>query len=107
MIKIMTSSSVNDGGTQLYGTNPMPKNYLHFVYVHMVCCGGRKKLVSWLSKKELQADPECHVFKKITPSNEAQAVANDVDQYDGQCQKFAKSSDMSDPIHKRTFGKWT
>ena len=66
--------------------------------------GDRKKLISWLSNKQLQADPECHVLKKITPSNEAWAV----NQYDGLCQKFKKSSDMKDPsINKKSLGKWT
>ena len=35
------SNDINDGGTQLHGTNPMPKNYLHFVYGYTVCCGDR------------------------------------------------------------------
>ena len=63
--------AANDGGNQLHGTNPMPKNYLHFAYGYMVCCGDRKKLVAWLSNKELQVDAECHVFKEITPFDEA------------------------------------
>ena len=48
----------NDGGTQLHGTKPMPKNYLDFVYGYMVCCGDRKKLVVWLPDKERQANPK-------------------------------------------------
>ena len=78
----------NDRGTQLHGTKPTPKNYLHFVYGYMVCFGDRKKLVAWLSDQELQTNPEYHVFKKITPSDEAWAVANVVNQYDGWCKKF-------------------
>ena len=73
----------NDRETDLRGTNPMPKNYLHFVYTYTVCCGDRKKIDAWLSDKQLQADSNCHVFKKITPSDEAWAVANVVNQYDG------------------------
>ena len=46
------SNDTNDGGNQIHGTNPMPKNYLYFVYGYMVCCGDRKKLVSWLSNKD-------------------------------------------------------
>ena len=97
----------NDGGTQIHGTKPTPKNHLHFVYVCTVCCGDRKKLVPWLSDKELQANSECYVFKKITPSDEAWAAANVVNQYDGWCKKFETSSGMSHPIHKKSLGKWT
>ena len=97
----------NDGGTQIHGTKPTPKNHLHFVYVCTVCCGDRKKLVPWLSDKELQANSECYVFKKIRPSDEAWAAANVVNQYDGWCKKFETSSGMSHPIHKKSLGKWT
>ena len=65
------SDDTNDGGTQFHGTNPMPKNYLYFVYGYTVCCGDRQKLVTWLSSKERQADSKSRVFKKITPSDEA------------------------------------
>ena len=64
-------------------------------------------MVTWLSDKERQADSECHMFKKITLSNEAWEVANVVNQYDGWCQKFEKSSVMTDPIHKKSLGEWT
>ena len=47
------------------------------------------------------------MFKKITLSDEAWAVANVVNQYDGWREKFKKSSDMKDPIHKKSLGKWT
>ena len=70
------SNDTNYGGTQLHGTDPMHKNYLHFVYGYTLCCGDRKKLFTWLSDKEMQADSKCHVFKKITPYDEAWAVAN-------------------------------
>ena len=39
--QLSESDDSNDGGTQLHGTNPMPKNYLHFVYGYTVCCGDR------------------------------------------------------------------
>ena len=97
----------NEDEAGLRGNVPMPKNYLHFVYAYTVCCGDRKKLDAWLSDKQLQADPNNHVFKKITPSDEAWAVANVVNQYDGWCDKFAKLDDMTDKIHKRSLGKWT
>ena len=47
------------------------------------------------------------MFKKITLSDEAWAVANVVNQYDGWCKKFEKSSDMKHPIHEKSLGKWT
>ena len=59
------SNDTDDRETDIHGTDPMPKNYLHFVYVYTVCCGDRKKLITRLSDKELQANPECHVSKKI------------------------------------------
>ena len=62
-------------------------------------------MVTWLSDKERQVDSECHVFKKITPSDEAWAVASVINQYDCWCQKFENSSDMTDPIHKKSLGK--
>ena len=91
----------------LRGTKPMPKNYLHFVYGYTVCCGDRKKLTAWLTNTENQASDEVHVFKKITPSDEAWAIANLVNNYDGWCKKFDKLSDMSHEIHKQSLGKWT
>ena len=30
-------NDMNDRGTQLRGTNPMPKNHLYFMYVYTVC----------------------------------------------------------------------
>ena len=76
------SDVLNDGGTQLHGTDPMPKNHLYFVYGYTVCCGDQKKLVAWLSDKELKVDAECHVFKKIIPTDETWVVANIVNRYD-------------------------
>ena len=35
------SDDTNDGGTQLHGTDPIPRNYLHFVYGYTVCCMDR------------------------------------------------------------------
>ena len=57
---------INDRGTQLHGTEPMPKNNLHFVYRYTLCCGDRKKLVVWLSDKERQADSESCVQEDNT-----------------------------------------
>ena len=35
-IQSSESDDRNDGETQLHGTDPIPKNYLHFVYVYTV-----------------------------------------------------------------------
>ena len=68
---------------------------------------GQEEIIAWLSDKELQTNPECHISKKITPSDEVWAVANIVSQYDGWWKKFGKSSNMKHPIHKKSLGKWT
>lgn len=101
---INDTSEVSD---DLHGTNPMPKNYLHFVYLYTVCCGDRKKLDIWLSDKTGQANQDVHVFKKITPSDEAWAVANVVNQHDGWCKKFVHFADKTNKIHGKSLGKWT
>ena len=100
------SNDTDDKETEIHGTNPMPKNHLKFVYGYTVCCGGRKKLITWLSTNELQASTKHHVFKKITPSDEAWTVANVVNQYDGWCKKFEKANEKTHPIHKKSLGKW-
>ena len=91
----------------LRGSEPMPKNYLHLVYGYTVCCGDRKKLTAWLNDPELQLNPEVHVFKKITASDEAWTVANLVNNYDGWCEKFDNRGNLTHVIHKKSLGKWT
>ena len=40
------SNDTDGEETEIYGTNPMPKNYLNIVYGYTVCCGDRKKLIT-------------------------------------------------------------
>ena len=39
LFQLSESDDTNDGETQLHGTDPMPKKYLHLVYGYTVCCG--------------------------------------------------------------------
>ena len=89
--QLSESDDPNDGGTQLHGTDPMPRNYLHFFFMGTwyAVGTGRKWLHGYLTRKG-KLTPSAMCFKKITPSDEAWAVANVVNQYDGWCQKFEK-----------------
>jgi len=84
----------------------MPKNYLRFVYTYSIHCLDKRKVEIWLSDKIEQGRPERHIFAKLTPSDEAWAVASIVNGWDGWVQKF-EHKDKKDRFHKKNLGKWT
>lgn len=89
------------------GENPMPDNYLTLVYAYTVHCADKRKLEGWLCDPEKIGDPDCHVFKKLSPSDEAWAIATIVNGWDGWVQKFPHLSDPKASIHKKNKGVWT
>lgn len=84
----------------------MPKNYLRFVYTYSIHCLDKRKVEAWMSDKIEQGRPERHIFKKLTPSDEAWAVSSIVNGWDGWVQKF-EHKDKKDRFHKKNLGKWT
>ena len=49
----------------------MPDNYLTLVYAYTVHCADKRKIEGWLCDPEKIGDPDCYVFKKLSPSDEA------------------------------------
>ncbi len=60
-----------------------------------------------MSEASIQASSNCHVFTKLTPSDEAWAVAVIVNGWDGWCDKFKYIDDKKNKIHRKNLGRWT
>lgn len=89
------------------GDKVMPQSYLKFVYAYTVHCANKSKLEGWLSEASVQASNDCHVFARLTPSDEAWAVAVIVNGWDGWCDKFEYVDDKKNKIHRKNLGRWT